>query len=332
MSKISINNKTYKAIDAIEKITMADSFVSRSNKIQGGNGEAKLYVGQENDFIRKFFGAKGFSCMCILLRQDLIDYLSNVQHEYKNPSQQYRDKDKMSILWQERYNELTILPEYLYFQIKEQIQIVGKRIYVKSEEKHFHLLRALSLSNITYLSIIKLKEEGTDNLLFYFRLFAFEDENEIPQQIEQIAQIENEIKHDTSVTQVERQQLIKARIGQGKYRQNLLKDCPYCPITGVKDDRLLVASHIKPWVDSSNTEKLDPKNGFLFTPTIDLLFDRGYITFSDSQEMLISSLLSRETLSFLNLTPNQKYPLLPIRGREIYLAYHREKIFKGFPY
>ncbi len=332
MNKIPINNKTYTAIDSIEKVTMADSFVVRSNKIQSGNGEAKLYVGQNSDFIRDFFGSMGFSCQCIMLKKDLISYLSSVEYEYKNPSQQYRDKNNLQLLWQERYNNLTLLPEYLYFQVKEQSQITGPRIYIKSEEDPFQALRTLSLPNITYLSIIKLKEDGTNNFLFYFRLLALEEAITIPQQIERAKRVENEINDNTTVSIVERQQLIKARVGQGKYRLQLLQDCPFCPITGVKDSRLLVASHIKPWVDSSNLEKLDNKNGFMFTPTIDLLFDRGYITFSDSKEMLISSLLSKETLTCLNLTPNKKYPLLPINGREMYLAYHQEKVFKGFPY
>jgi hypothetical protein len=43
-----------------------------------------------------------------------------------------------------------------------------------------------------------------------------------------------------------------ARIGQGKYREKLLKQCPICPITLVSDDRLLIASHIKPWAKSNS--------------------------------------------------------------------------------
>lgn len=42
----------------------------------------------------------------------------------------------------------------------------------------------------------------------------------------------------------------------------------------VSDDRLLIASHIKPWAASDEKEKIDPKNGFMFTPTFDFLFDR----------------------------------------------------------
>jgi len=73
--KIEILNKRFEVIDAKEKVTIADSFVVRQNKIGFGNGEAKLYVGNENKEIRKFFGTLGFSLDCFLLKADLIKYL-----------------------------------------------------------------------------------------------------------------------------------------------------------------------------------------------------------------------------------------------------------------
>ena len=123
-------------------------------------------------------------------------------------------------------------------------------------------------------------------------------------------------------------QLIRARIGQGKYRETLLMECPFCPVTIVSDDRLLIASHIKPWVDSNEKEKIDPKNGFMFTPTFDLLFDRGFISFSNDKRMLVSPWLSKMTLSKLNIVPDKRYEFLPVAGREFYLEYHRTNIFK----
>jgi hypothetical protein len=73
--EILIVNHSYKVIDTKEKITIADSFVVRQNKIGGGNGEAKLYIGQDNDETRNFFGNNGFSIPCFLLKQDLQKYL-----------------------------------------------------------------------------------------------------------------------------------------------------------------------------------------------------------------------------------------------------------------
>ena len=56
---------------------------------------------------------------------------------------------------------------------------------------------------------------------------------------------------------------------------------------------LLTASHIKPWIKSDNNEKIDPKNGFIFSPTYDRLFDRGYITFTDKGILKISDWLPK---------------------------------------
>ena len=96
----------------------------------------------------------------------------------------------------------------------------------------------------------------------------------------------------------------------------------------VSDDRLLIASHIKPWVKSDDDEKIDPKNGFMLTPTYDFLFDRGYISFTDDKKIIISPWLSKMTCSKLNISNDKIYSLLPTDGRENYLEYHRTEILK----
>ena len=73
--EIKIKGKRFQVLDTKEKITIADSFVVRQNKIGGGNGEAKLYVGNDNKGLRKFFGSEGFVIKCFLLKEDLIKYL-----------------------------------------------------------------------------------------------------------------------------------------------------------------------------------------------------------------------------------------------------------------
>ena len=96
----------------------------------------------------------------------------------------------------------------------------------------------------------------------------------------------------------------------------------------ISDDRLLIASHIKPWAKCGTyEEKMDSKNGFMLTPTFDFLFDRGYITFGDDKTMIISPWLSKMTLSKLGIAPGKKYSHLPIEGREKYLEYHRAYVF-----
>lgn len=123
----------------------------------------------------------------------------------------------------------------------------------------------------------------------------------------------------------------KARQGQSYFRDNLLKEMKRCPITGIDDKRLLVASHIKPWVHSNNKERINLKNGILLSPLFDKLFDKGtgLITFTLDKRVLISNKLSKENIDRLNILPNQIIENLDIAGREEYLEYHRKYIFQG---
>lgn len=323
---IFIDGNRFKIIDTREKITVADSFVIRANKIWSWNGEAKFYLGNESPDIREFFNGHAFEDDCFLLRKDLLKYLEDAKDEYLNPQQQYIRKADLPGLWQSRYNTIASLPDILDFKIKEQTQVTPPRIYVKSDDNAYELIREISLPNITYLSVIKLKKSDGRNL-YYFRPFVdYFNDHEHPYVIEQE---EEKIMEEASIAPEEKDQIIRARKWQWKYRMALLEECPFCPITSISDDRLLIASHIKPWAKAETHEKTDPKNGFMLTPTYDLLFDRWFISFTDDKKLMISPWLSRMTCSKLSIAPNKLYSKLPTEGREQYLEYHRTEIFKS---
>jgi len=326
MTSIKINTTTYSIADTKEKMTVADSFVKRQNKIMTGNGEAKFYLGNDSKEVRDFFGKSGFKLKCFLLRKDLLQYMKDAEAEYKNPEQPYRNKEQMPDYWNERIQKINKLSDILWFTLLEQTQIAGPRIYVKSDDDAFDLIRELSLPFITYLSAMKLKAPNGE-LVFYFRLFVdYFGESEHPLAVKEE---QERIEEEVEITDETKKEISYARVGQGKYRKGVLDECPFCPITMVTDDRLLIASHIKPWVTSEEKEKIDPKNGFMFTPTYDFLFDRGFITFTDKKEMKVSPWLSKMTCSKLNIADDKKYPMLPVEGRENYLVYHRANIFKS---
>lgn len=123
----------------------------------------------------------------------------------------------------------------------------------------------------------------------------------------------------------------KIRIGQNDFRQDLLRSLKKCPITQINEKRLLIASHIKPWVYCDNNERLDIRNGFLLSPLFDKLFDKsvGLITFTSQKEILISNKLSKENIQRLGITHRQIIEDLPVIGREEFLEYHRKYIFQG---
>jgi predicted restriction endonuclease len=123
----------------------------------------------------------------------------------------------------------------------------------------------------------------------------------------------------------------KIRIGQTKFKADLMSEMQFCPITGINEKKLLIASHIKPWSHSDNEERLNPKNGLLLSPLFDKLFDKdiGLITFTLNKEILISRFLSKDNARRLNVSNGQVFESLPIDGRESFLEYHRRYIFQG---
>ena len=88
--------------------------------------------------------------------------------------------------------------------------------------------------------------------------------------------VEVDIEDNRTIPETERQALILARRGQGQFRANVLTIERACRVTKVERPEHLIASHTKPWRYSSNEERLDGENGFLLTPTIDHLFDKGF--------------------------------------------------------
>lgn len=322
--KITLDQHTYQIVDTIEKITIADSFVVRQNKLGTGNGEAKLYVGQESEKIRDFFGKEGFEVDCFMLKSDLLHYFKETISEYINPIQSYNYDNDFEQLLEDRTQKLNSLRNVITFKAKEQEQIKGPRIYISSAEANYNLIRELSFANISYLSILKLID-NKHQIKYYFRLFTdFFGETT---HSSKILKEENLIKKSDE-KETTKFQLIKSRLGQGIYREKLLKDCPFCPITLVSDSRILIASHIKPWINSSNEERLDPKNGLILTPTFDKLFDLGFLSFTDKKKTILSPYLSKDTYEKIKIKDNILISHLPIAGREEYLKYHRDNILK----
>jgi putative restriction endonuclease len=96
------------------------------------------------------------------------------------------------------------------------------------------------------------------------------------------------IESDPSLTETQKEALVLARRGQGIFKRSVRRLEFQCRVTKVDRLEHLRASHCKPWRDSNNQERLDGENGLLLTPTIDHLFDRGFISFEDGGQLLIS--------------------------------------------
>ena len=89
---------------------------------------------------------------------------------------------------------------------------------------------------------------------------------------------------------------------------------------------ILVASHIKPWNESSNEEKLDPYNGLLLLPNYDKLFDKHLISFDDDGRIIISPQIKKEEYKKLGISANDKLSNVFDKNKP-YLKIHREKFY-----
>lgn len=137
-----------------------------------------------------------------------------------------------------------------------------------------------------------------------------------------------EINHAPYLNETEREAIIQARIGQGLFRKNLARIETRCRITGVIEPTHLRASHTKPWRTSSNDERLDGENGLLLTPSIDHLFDRGFISFEGNGELLISPVANLVSLERMGIPSNRISNVGTFSsGQKDFLSYHRENVF-----
>ena len=330
----TINGKNYRVLAALERITSKDSFTHQENKIGTAAGAWEWHIGSKNDLsMFDFFNGHNFSVRCFLKKSDLVWLMNELYSEYQHPSQLYRGVARFHELWNVRMNEINTLSEFEFFLFREHDRRdpIDQRLYAKRPgtdaegDEIYGLIRKIALPNLTFISILKLIADDGE-LLYYFKIFPEFYNEEIEISIDSV--IINEINESPLIQETEKDQLIKSRIGQGIFRSQLIEECKFCPITGIDDSRILVASHIKPWRISTNRERLYVKNGLLFTPTFDKLFDFGFITFTNEKRIIISPWISQENIDKLRITNNQEFPLLPIEGREDFLNYHRTIIFK----
>jgi putative restriction endonuclease len=139
---------------------------------------------------------------------------------------------------------------------------------------------------------------------------------------------EQQVLKRTDLKGTERLQLIRARRGQGLFRHNVRINEPRCRVTGTSDVVHLRASHIKPWRDSSDIEKVSGSNGLLLAPHVDHLFDRGWISFSETGSLMISNLLDRQVLSQWSIDPDCETGEFADE-QQVFLEYHRDQLFQG---
>ncbi len=133
----------------------------------------------------------------------------------------------------------------------------------------------------------------------------------------------HKIEADVSIPETQRLQLAKARIGQGLFRKRVLLLDPCCRLTGVDDSRLLIASHIKPWKEASNAERINGFNGLMLSPHVDALFDEHLISFEDEGKILVHSSLPRSVLDRWSIDASKRVARFS-QEQSLFLDHHRK--------
>jgi hypothetical protein len=91
----------------------------------------------------------------------------------------------------------------------------------------------------------------------------------------------------------EAERLVVQRIGQDIFRAALMDYWGgRCPLTGIAEPALLRASHIVPWADCGDEQRLDVHNGLLLSALWDAAFDKGLVSFSDDGTPILSRRLT----------------------------------------
>lgn len=179
---------------------------------------------------------------------------------------------------------------------------------------------ALKSQDVTYRTK---KQDFIYELIPLKQLDTYPYSNKLPEDtVKEMEDMASEV-NSLPLSSTEKDQMIRARIGQGKFKRDLLKQSDKCRLCSVSDQRFLIGSHIKPWskCEEKPNERIDPFNGFLLCPNHDSLFDKGLISFNDSGEIIISPSVDTLTRMLLNIRDTDVITLdekhLP------YLKWHR---------
>ena len=328
---MKINGKKYPTLAVFQNMmTVPDCVVVGSNKLGKGHGEAKFYIASKDEMYN-FYGEEGFKAKCFMFKEDLISYMYAIKNEYMNPSQDYAKKDELPQLWNERFELINNLEDMIFFDIYDQNQISGVRGYINSKDEAYNIIRKIALPLVSYIYVEKIEYEK--NTLFYWKLFVdFEAiwQKQNDPLVFTYGKKKDEVKVESKKDKKNKKEVSYAREGQGKYREKLLEQCRYCPFTMISDERLLIASHIKPWAASDEKEKVDPYNGYMLSPLYDKLFDRGFITFTSERHVILSDFISSYTWKQIGLKNDTFIKNLPMDKKRIeYFKFHHKSVFKG---
>lgn len=150
---------------------------------------------------------------------------------------------------------------------------------------------------------------------------------------------------EDGLAETERILMAAMRVGQHRFARTVLQNCGHTCVfcgfapPGDKTQRLLVASHIKPWSScQSSRERLDHRNGLAACPTHDVAFDQGLLAITDDLRIHLAPVLQQAVVAgdgaqyYFARPPLRERLLFPQdsdQPQHRYLRWHKEHVFGG---
>lgn len=273
-------------------------------------------------FEKKF--GKDFDEAFIYIKKEILKLFDEVE----KGNFDFVDKCELNSLFV--YKLLMIYYPNIFFPIctKTKLDECMMRIGIAGDENTRMVYKNLKLAQwkSAYAEVSKWSNSIVMSFCFWLRERDYIiDYDPHVEKLHQIEEIDNEISKYSTLG-ISKEAIVKIRVNQGVFREQLFKRYNKCCLCGVKEKSLLFASHIKPWSKCEAEEKLDVNNGLLLCPNHDQLFDKGWISFDDEGNILISPLLLNEETIWLNVHKDMK--LTVINENKKFLSYHRKKIFR----
>lgn len=224
--------------------------------------------------------------------------------------------------------------KYCYYKLSEEekrknrtgkCNLIKKLQYIKDDRLLMSELYKNGYTNVEYIHG-SIKDKNSDNIKFFSYLDEIFKENKDDEDIKSIKNdFEVIVSESQNIEEKYRKDFVKTRIGQGKFREMLIKkhSCK-CSVCGLNMQELLVASHIKEYVSCINNEHIDLKNGLLLCANHDKLFDKHLISFDCYGKVIISD--SIDSRNYKNLNIDKDITIDKNLFKEEYMNYHRKKL------
>ena len=269
----------------------------------GGNRQSGISVSAENPYIFIFSGQSGH------------------QHGYKD---QWENESVFSYTGEGQAGDMQFVRGNL--ALKEHIE-KGKRVFlfIQGQKAFVTFETELELIDFDFFQGIDREGKNRESIKFFFKRAGIELEYE-ESKILHLEENEEKYKVRKIPNETERKGLVTSRIGQGAYRKSVLFRWDFkCAVTKYNKPDILIASHIVPWKDASNEERLDVDNGILLSPNYDALFDQHLISFENNGKIILSESLLSSKFEELGVTGKEVIRNFS-SGNKNFLEKHREFI------